>query len=248
MNTITTEALTKSFNATEVLRDVSLSISQGEIFGLLGPNGAGKTTTVECIGGMISQDTGTVQVLGIDPQAEPQRVRRRLGYQMQSSTLPADLRVGEALRMFAAFYSDPVEPSELLETVGLSTVSKRAFGVLSGGQKQRLSIALALIGRPQVVILDEITTGLDPEGRHDVWQLIERIRSNGVTILLVSHSLEEVQRLCDRICVIVDGQAVYTGTCQQLISQSTSMRTNGSSVPSLEEAYLALTANHRQQE
>lgn len=244
MTAITVEHLAKSFGATEALREVSFDIEDGEIFGILGPNGAGKTTTAECIGAMITQDTGTVRVLGMNPQAEPRRVRRSLGYQMQSSTLPADLRVREAVRMFASFYPDSIDTDDLLETVGLSTVSHRAFGVLSGGQKQRLSIALALIGRPEVVILDEITTGLDPEGRRDVWNLIERIRSTGVTVLLVSHSLDEVERLCDRICVIIDGRAVYTGTCQQLIAQ-TAPSTIRSRVPTLEDAYLALTADHR---
>ncbi|MGB4780043.1 ABC transporter ATP-binding protein [Microbacterium sp.] len=244
MSVITVRGLAKSFGTNRAVRDVSFTVERGETLGILGPNGAGKSTTVECIGAMTKPESGTIRVLGMNPFAEPVPVRRALGYQMQSTTLPAQLRVGEALRMFAAFYPDPMDDAELLEAVGLSEVAGRAFGVLSGGQRQRLSIALALVGRPRVLILDEITTGLDPEGRRDVWKLIEDIRASGVTVLLVSHAIDEVERLCDRIAVIVDGRSVYTGTPAQLIRrvlpdpEITGAR-------SLEDAYLKLVAEQR---
>ena len=187
-------------------------MEEGEIFGVLGPNGAGKTTTVECIGGLRQPDGGRVDVLGLDPQRDERALRRRLGMQLQDSRLPDKLTVWEALDLYAAFYRAgertlPVWP-DLLELLGLASSRDVAFGNLSGGQKQRLSIALALVGDPQVVILDEPTTGLDPQARRDTWDLVERLRATGLTVLLVTHFMEEAERLCDRVAIIDAGRLV----------------------------------------
>jgi ABC-2 type transport system ATP-binding protein len=161
---------------------VSFSVEDGEIFGLLGPNGAGKTTTVECIGGLRRPSSGRIEVLGLDPRRDRDALRDQVGIQLQESQLPEKLRVGEALQLFAAFYADPADPDELLAMLDLGDKRAARFESLSGGQRQRLSIALALIGRPRLAILDELTTGLDPQARRDTWALIEKIRSHGVTV------------------------------------------------------------------
>jgi ABC-2 type transport system ATP-binding protein len=185
---------------------VSFSVEKGEIFGVLGPNGAGKTTTVETIAGLRTPDAGRVRVLGRDP-ADPE-LRQLVGVQLQDSALPDRLRVGEALELYRAFYRDPEDAETLLVQLGLEKVRDSAFAKLSGGERQRLSIALALIGRPRIAILDELTTGLDPQARRATWALIEDIRTRGVTILLVTHFMEEAERLCDRVAVIDRGRVV----------------------------------------
>jgi ABC-2 type transport system ATP-binding protein len=178
---------------------MSLSIEEGEIFGILGPNGAGKTTTVECIAGLREPDAGTVEVMGLDPLTDREALRRVLGIQLQETQQPDKLKVGEALELYASFYSEAADPDELLEVLGLADKRQTRFAKLSGGQKQRLSIALALIGNPRIAVLDELTTGLDPQARRDAWALIEAIRARGVTIVLVTHFMEEAERLCDRV-------------------------------------------------
>ncbi|MCA2228269.1 ABC transporter ATP-binding protein [Nonomuraea aurantiaca] len=199
--------------------DVSFEVSDGEIFGILGPNGAGKTTTVECVAGLRTPDRGTVRVAGIDPQQDRDALRRVLGAQLQSAALPDKLKVWEALDLYASFYPDPADWSELIERVGLGGKREERFGELSGGQRQRLSIALALVGRPRVAVLDELTTGLDPQARRDTWQLIEQVRDSGVTIVLVTHFMEEAERLCDRVALIDAGRVVATDTPAGLIAQ-----------------------------
>jgi ABC-2 type transport system ATP-binding protein len=181
-------------------------VHESEIFGVLGPNGAGKTTTVETIAGLREADGGRVRVLGRDP-ADPE-LRELVGVQLQDSALPDRLRVGEALDLYAAFYRDPEDPETLITQLGLEKVRESPFGKLSGGERQRLSIALALIGRPRIAILDELTTGLDPQARRATWALIEDVRARGVTILLVTHFMEEAERLCDRVAVIDRGRVV----------------------------------------
>ncbi|AXG80402.1 ABC transporter ATP-binding protein [Streptomyces paludis] len=211
----------KAYGGRTVVDGISFTVDEGEIFGILGPNGAGKTTTVECVEGLRVPDAGTVRVAGLDPVADHDRVTRILGAQLQESELQPKLTVGEALELYAAFYPEPADRSALAERLGLTASLTTRFAKLSGGQKQRLFIALALIGRPRVVVLDELTTGLDPRARRDTWQLIEEIRDSGVTVLLVTHFMEEAQRLCDRIAVIDGGRIAALDTPSGLIRRST---------------------------
>ncbi len=208
MAVIEVQDLTKSYGGRKVVDGVAVKVDEGEIFGILGPNGAGKTTTVECIEGLRAPDGGTIRVLGHDPQRDGAEVRRVLGAQLQESRLPDRLEVWEAVDLYASFYENPADGDELLGLLGLDDQRGTPFGQLSGGQKQRLSIALALIGRPRVAVLDELTTGLDPTARRDTWALIEGIRDRGVTILLVTNVMEEAERLCDRLAVIDAGRVV----------------------------------------
>lgn len=240
MALIDVRELRKTFGPTVAVDNVSFTVETGEIFGILGPNGAGKTTTVECISGMLDADRGSLNVLGLHPHHDGSSLRSQVGYQMQSSTLPAPLRVAEALQLFASFYPNPASVPELLDTVGLAHRRKTAFGALSGGERQRLSIALALIGNPRIAILDELTTGLDPQGRRDVWHLVERIRESGVTVLLVSHFLDEVERLCDRLAVITAGRTVYVGTPDHLIARAAERNPE---ITGLEDAYLIVAGS-----
>ncbi|MFF1707014.1 ABC transporter ATP-binding protein [Streptomyces sp. NPDC058252] len=212
--------LRKSYGGRPVVDGVSFAVEEGEIFGILGPNGAGKTTTVECVEGLRVPDAGRVRVAGLDPAADREAVSRVLGAQLQESELQARLTVREALELYAAFYPDPADWRPLAERLGLTAQLTTRFGKLSGGQKQRLFIALALIGNPRVVVLDELTTGLDPRARRDTWALIEDIRAGGVTVLLVTHFMEEAQRLCDRIAVIDRGRVAALDTPAGLIRRS----------------------------
>jgi ABC-2 type transport system ATP-binding protein len=204
--------LAKDYGATHAVVDVSLRIESGEIFGILGPNGAGKTTTVECAVGLRRRSGGTVRVLGVDPERDRAVVRRQVGVQLQQADLPERMRVGEALRLYASFYDRPADWRELAEVLGLQAKLDTAFARLSGGQRQRLSIALALVGNPRIAVLDELTTGLDPAARRDTWELIERVRDRGVTVLLVTHFMQEAEHLCDRIAVIDAGRVVALDT------------------------------------
>ncbi|WP_283134106.1 ABC transporter ATP-binding protein [Rhizohabitans arisaemae] len=201
------------------VHDVSFSVAEGEIFGIIGPNGAGKTTTVECVEGLRVPDGGTVSVLGLDPRRDAKEVRQSLGVQLQESSLPDNLKVWEALDLYCSFYRKPANPDRLLEDWGLTEKRNSPFGKLSGGQKQRLFIALALVGNPRIAILDELTTGLDPQARRDTWDLIEGIRDSGVTVVLVTHFMEEAERLCDRVAVIAKGRVVALDTPAGLIAQ-----------------------------
>ncbi|MER5357154.1 ABC transporter ATP-binding protein [Streptomyces sp. NPDC002785] len=212
----------KAYAGRPVVDGVSFAIDEGEIFGILGPNGAGKTTTVECVEGLRVPDAGTVRVAGLDPVADHARVSGLLGAQLQESELQPKLTVAEALELYSAFYPDPADWRALAERLGLHTVYGNRFGKLSGGQKQRLSIALALVGNPRVVVLDELTTGLDPRARRDTWKLIEDVRDSGVTVLLVTHFMEEARRLCDRVAVIDKGKVVALDTPSGLIGKSDS--------------------------
>ncbi|MEV0210243.1 ABC transporter ATP-binding protein [Streptomyces sp. NPDC050788] len=212
--------LRKTYGGRAVVDGVSFAVEEGEIFGILGPNGAGKTTTVECIEGLRVPDAGRVRVTGLDPVADHARVARVLGAQLQESELQAKLTVREALELYASFYPDPLDWAPLAERLGLGDKLSARFGKLSGGQKQRLFIALALIGNPRIVVLDELTTGLDPRARRDTWELIEDVRAGGVTVLLVTHFMEEAQRLCDRIAVIDKGRVAALDSPAGLIRRS----------------------------
>jgi ABC-2 type transport system ATP-binding protein len=220
MTAIEVHDLTKRYGRVTAVDGVDLTVERGEIFGILGPNGAGKTTTVEIVEGLTRADSGTVSVLGLDPVRERDKVRQVLGAQLQQSRLPEKLRVHEALKLYASFYRDPVPVDELLERVGLTDKRTATFESLSGGQQQRLSIALALVGRPQVTVLDELTTGLDPAARRSMWQSILDLRSTGVTVVLITHFMEEAERLCDRLAVMRSGRVVTTGTPAEIIRQT----------------------------
>lgn len=209
---IEVEGLTKTYGSIVAVDEVSFSVEDGEVFGILGPNGAGKTTTVECIEGLRSPDVGTISVLGLDPLKDRQELRELLGVQLQESALPPKLKVKEALGLYASFYRRAADPARLMESLGLSQKRNDYFKDLSGGQKQRLSIALALVGEPKIAVLDELTTGLDPQARRDTWELIEKVNKQGVTILLVSHYMEEAERLCDRVALIDSGRIVALDT------------------------------------
>jgi ABC-2 type transport system ATP-binding protein len=200
--------LHKAYGATIAVDDVSFAVRAGEIFGILGRNGAGKTTTVECITGLRTADRGAINVLGLDPRRDGHELHERVGVQLQESAVPDLMRVGEAVELYASFYREPADGRELIASLGLESARHTYFKHLSGGQKQRLSIVLALIGRPEIAVLDELTTGLDPEARRDTWRLIEGIRARGVTIVLVTHFMEEAERLCDRVALIDHGRAV----------------------------------------
>ncbi|HEU5472214.1 MAG TPA: ABC transporter ATP-binding protein [Actinophytocola sp.] len=208
--------LVKRYGDKPAVNGVSITVEQGEIFGILGPNGAGKTTTVECVEGLRRPDGGTVRVLGLEP--DDPRLRHRLGAQLQESELPDKITVREAMELYGSFYRTPADWRELLSTLGLGDKHDAQYRRLSGGQKQRLSIALALVGAPEVAVLDELTTGLDPQARRDVWELIETVRARGVTILLVTHFMEEAERLCDRLALIDSGRVVALDTPAGIVS------------------------------
>lgn len=214
------EGLRKEYAGRAVVDGVSFAVEEGEIFGILGPNGAGKTTTVECVEGLRAPDGGRVRVAGLDPVQDHAALTRILGAQLQESELQPKLTVREALELYSAFYPDPADWRQLAERLRLTDRLGTRYARLSGGQKQRLSIALALVGRPRVVVLDELTTGLDPRARRDTWSLIEDVRAGGVTVLLVTHFMEEAQRLCDRIAVIESGRVVALDTPDGLIRRS----------------------------
>ena len=220
MALIEARGLHKRYGATVAVEHVDLDVHEGEIVGVLGPNGAGKTTTVECVAGLIRPDRGTVTLSGYLPWRDRREVTRLLGVQLQSSGLQAKLSVREAVAMVAAFHDDPVDPGELIERLGLRKVADTRYAHLSGGQQQRLAIATALVGRPRVVLLDELTTGLDPEARRETWQLIRAVRDRGTTVVLVTHLMEEAQQLCDRITVMAAGRVVAQGSPEEVVARS----------------------------
>ncbi|WP_423461977.1 ABC transporter ATP-binding protein [Promicromonospora sp. MS192] len=230
---IVAEHLHKRYRSTTALADVSLRVEQGEVVGVLGVNGAGKTTTVEMIAGLRRPDGGTVRVLGLDPQRDRGRVRQLLGVQLQDAFLHGALTVAELVGLYRSFYPDPRPAGELLDLVGLAGQRDVRFERLSGGQQQRLSIALALAGRPRVVVLDELTTGLDPRARRRMWATVEGLRDDGVAVLLVSHTMEEVERLCDRVVLLDAGRVVAVDTPAGLVATA--------GTDTLDDAFVALT-------
>lgn len=214
---IDVRGLRKAYGAVVAVSEVSFRVEAGEIFGIVGPNGAGKTTTVECLEAQRKPDAGTIRVLGLDPQRDGQQLRERIGVQLQEANLPDRLRVWEALDLFASFYRRPVDWEELLDRLGLAEKRNAPFNKLSGGQKQRLFIALSLINNPEVVFLDELTTGLDPQARHAIWDLVRSVRGQGKTVVLTTHFMEEAERLCDRVAVINRGEIIALDTPRNLI-------------------------------
>jgi ABC-2 type transport system ATP-binding protein len=205
------DGLVKRYGATEVVRGVSFEVRRGELFGLLGTNGAGKTTIVEILQGLRRASGGRVEVLGLDPALAGDRLRRRIGSQLQDAALPGRMRAGEALRLFASLHPDPRPLDELVEEWNLAGLLRRPFAGLSGGERQRLFVALALVGRPEVVFLDELTQNLDPTARRQTWDVVRRIRDRGTTVVLVTHDVEEAERVCDRVAVLHRGRLVADG-------------------------------------
>ncbi|GAA1769209.1 ABC transporter ATP-binding protein [Streptomonospora arabica] len=217
MAVIEVQEISKRYGDQTALRRVSFSVEEGEVFGILGPNGAGKTTAVECVEGLRRPDSGAVRVLGSDPLRQGSKLREHIGVQLQNTQLPENIKVWEALDLYASFYARPRDWRELLERWGLADKRGARFAKLSGGQKQRLFIALALVGNPKVAFLDELTTGLDPQARQTTWDLVKRVRAEGVTVILVSHFMDEVEELCDRAAVLDKGAVVALDTPQGLI-------------------------------
>lgn len=222
-NVIEVEHLRKTYGQTVAVDDISFQVNEGEIFGLLGPNGAGKTTAVESLQGLRQPDSGHLRVLGLNPQTETATLRRRIGSQLQESALPDRIRVWEALDLFAAVVPKSSDWKLLMEQWGISDKRRAAFSNLSGGQRQRLLVALALVNDPEVVFLDEMTTGLDPAARRVAWGLIRTIRERGTTILLVTHFMDEAEYLCDRVAVVDRGRIVAMDTPQGLITTHASI-------------------------
>ncbi|MBO0871553.1 MAG: ABC transporter ATP-binding protein [Micromonosporaceae bacterium] len=219
MPVIEVQNLTKRYEHRTAVDGVSFAVQRGEIFGILGPNGAGKTTTVECVTGLRQPDSGEISVLGLHPRRDRDRLLQRVGVQLQESQLHDRLKVWEALDLYASFYRKHADWEQLLEILGLAEKRNTRYGKLSGGQKQRLSIALALIGEPEIAVLDELTTGLDPQARRDTWALIEQVRDRGVTIVLVTHFMEEAERLCDRLAVLGSGRVMAIDTPAGLVAR-----------------------------
>jgi ABC-2 type transport system ATP-binding protein len=220
MSAISVRDLRKSYEGVEALRGISFEVGEGEVFGLLGPNGAGKTTTVEILEGYRRRDAGEVTVLGHDPSDAPRELRERVGVVLQHSENPTLLTVHEVLRMFAGYYEQPRNVDEVVELVGLADKRDARVRTLSGGQKRRLDLATALVGDPDLVFLDEPTTGFDPAARRSAWEMIRALRSLGKTILLTTHYLDEAQQLSDRVAVIRAGQIVALGTPADLIGDT----------------------------
>jgi ABC-2 type transport system ATP-binding protein len=215
---IEVEHLRKIYGPTVAVEDISFEVAEGEILGLLGPNGAGKTTTVECLQGLRRPDAGRLRVLDLDPQSEGKALRRLIGSQLQDSALPDRMRVWEALDLFSSFMPNSPDWRILMEQWGLTEKRKSFFSRLSGGQRQRLFVALALVNNPKVVFLDEMTSGLDPAARHTAWDLIRAIRDRGTTVVMVTHFMDEAERLCDRLGIVDSGRLTALDTPQGLIA------------------------------
>ena len=221
---IEVRGLQKRYGAAVAADAMTFSVAAGEIFGIIGRNGAGKTTLVECLATLRRPDAGDVRVLGLDPMRDGRLLRSRIGVQLQSATLPDRLKVREALDLFASFYPKRRPWPHLLARLGLAESAGVAFGELSGGQKQRAFVALALVHEPEVVLLDELTTGLDPQARREIWELVRGIREGGATVLLTTHFMEEAERLCDRVAVIHRGRIVALDAPEHLVATAGARR------------------------
>jgi ABC-2 type transport system ATP-binding protein len=245
---ISISGLRKSYGSTVAVDGLDLVVDRGETFALLGPNGAGKTTTVESCEGYRRPDAGTVRVLGLDPVADGRRLRPRVGLMLQEGGVYPAARPHEVLRLFAAFHRDPLDPDLLLDAVGLADVRRTRFRDLSGGQKQRLKLAVALIGRPELVFLDEPTAGLDPAARRRTWIAIGRLRESGVTILLTTHLLDEAEELADRVGIIDRGRLVALGTPDELTRDAGLPEVRFTAPPALDVAALSVALDEKVEE
>jgi len=219
------DAIRKTYGKTVAVDEVSFDVQQSEIFGLIGPNGAGKTTTMECVEGLRTPDRGAISVLGLDPLRQVYALQQRIGVQLQEAQLQKRIKVREAVALWASLYRAPLDGDRLLEQLGLSDKRNAWFMTLSGGQKQRLFIALALINDPELVFLDELTTGLDPQARRAIWDLVRGIRERGKTVFLTTHLMEEAERLCDRVAIIDHGRLVDIGPPAVLVRRHCPERT-----------------------
>lgn len=233
METIKIHGLCKSYGNTQAVNNVSISVKPGEVFGLLGANGAGKSTTIECVLGTKKFDSGAISILGMNPQTERRELFERVGVQFQESNYQDKLTVAELCEVTQSLYKQHSDYAELLKQFGLLDKCKSQVSELSGGQKQRLFIILALIPNPEVVFLDELTTGLDARARREVWKELLNLKKKGLTIFLTSHFMDEVETLCDRICILKKGESIFYGTVQEAIA--------GSPYEKFEEAYLWYT-------
>lgn len=230
-STVVIDHVHKRYGETIAVDDISLEVGSGEVLGILGANGAGKTTTVEMIAGLRKPDRGTVSVLGLDPRRDRSKIRQLLGVQLQHSELHGALTVAELINLYRSFYPRPQSPAALLDLVDLHDQRRTRFEKLSGGQQQRLSIALALVGQPRVVILDELTTGLDPRARRRMWAAVESLTEQ--TVLLVSHAMDEVERLCDRVALLDAGRVIALDTPAGVVARA--------GATNLEDAFVTLT-------
>ena len=222
---VAVDDLRKRYGAVEALRGVSFNVMEGEILGLLGPNGAGKTTTVECVIGLREPDSGSIEISGVDARRRPRDVKQKVGAALQTTALQDRITPREALELFGSFYAKRTKSGELLERFALLEKADSPFETLSGGQRQRLALALAFVNQPEVVFLDEPTAGLDPRARHDLHGQIARMRSDGHTLLLTTHNLDEAEQLCDRVAIIDHGRIVAAGTPRELMARSKSAQT-----------------------
>jgi ABC-2 type transport system ATP-binding protein len=222
---ITVSGIRKTYGATVAVDEVSFEVREGEIFGLIGPNGAGKTTTMECVEGVRRPDRGTISILGLDPFRDVYQLQNRIGVQLQQAQLQKRIKVWEAVDLWASLYTNPVDGERLLDQLGLASKRDAWFMTLSGGQKQRLFIALALINDPEVVFLDELTTGLDPQSRRAIWDLVRGIRERGKTVFMTTHLMEEAERLCDRVAIIEHGKIIDIGSPEELVRRHCPVRT-----------------------
>jgi ABC-2 type transport system ATP-binding protein len=232
-------ALEKRYGSNRAVDGLSLEIGAGEVFGLLGPNGAGKTTTVEILEGYRRADAGEVRVLGLDPWRDGAELHTRVGVMLQEGGLYPGIRPLEALQLFASYYADPDDPERLLDAVGLLDARETLVRRMSGRQQQRLSLALALIGRPSLLFLDEPTAGMDPHARATTWSLVQELRGRGVTVVLTTHAMDEAEQLCDRVGIVDHGRLVACGSPAELMARATADDTRFSAVPGLDVVSLA---------
>ena len=218
------DGLVKRYRDTEAVAGLSLQARRGEVTAILGPNGAGKTTTIETCEGYRRADSGTVRVLGLDPVSDARELRARVGVMLQSGGVPTAARTGEYLHVLASFYARPLDPAALLATLGLTAAARTPYKHLSGGQQQRLGLAAAIVGRPELIFLDEPTAGLDPQARHATWELIEGLRATGTSVILATHYMEEAERLADQVVIVDHGRVVASGAPTELTGSAGQLR------------------------
>ncbi|MGX6977793.1 ABC transporter ATP-binding protein [Vagococcus elongatus] len=232
--------LSVTIKSTKIVDDVSLSVKKGEVFGILGPNGAGKTTTIECIEGIRTNYTGDISVLGFNLLKNRTDLLKKIGIQLQEASYPDRLKVKEICKLYSSFYENPKDFHSLLESIGLHHRVNTHYSKLSGGEKQKLSIILALIPDPEILFLDELTAGLDPRSRREVWDIILKLKKEGITIMTTTHFLEEAEYLCDRICIMNQGKIVYTETMSNIQSLSSKQVVLSSKDEIPQEAFMAI--------